>query len=324
MVCSCAAVSVSDLPVLFLLGPTACGKTSCSIKLAQSLNAEIISVDSALVYKDMDIGTAKPDMQERHGVPHHLIDVCTPDQAYSVARFCTDALVAIDAVHARGKRALLTGGTMLYFNALEKGIAPLPDASPELRKTLNEEGERIGWPAMHKKLAVIDPAAAGRIHPNDPQRIQRALEVYELSGKPLTELQKQTVPFLTTAPLKFALLPEQRPWLHERIERRFKMMLDNGFVEELKRLQSKYELNADLPSMRSVGYRQAWEHLAGDVDLATMTEKATVATRQLAKRQITWIRSMDALHKIACDSLNLEEQVESVLSTVNEQVYNKP
>ncbi|MCL4153063.1 UNVERIFIED_CONTAM: hypothetical protein GTU68_041006 [Idotea baltica] len=212
---------------------------------------------------------------------------------------------------------------MLYFNALEKGIAPLPNASPGIRESLSRDGEREGWPAMHVRLAAIDPVAAGRIHPNDPQRIQRALEVFELTGEPLTELQKKTVPFLSIPPAKFALLPEQRPWLHQRIERRFGMMLDDGFLDELLALKSKYELNEDLPSMRSVGYRQAWQYLAGGVDLDTMIEKAQSATRQLAKRQITWIRSMDGLHKLPCDSLSLEQQVEAVLSAVNKHAYNR-
>jgi len=306
--------------VIFLLGPTACGKTSCSIELAERLNAEIVSVDSALVYKGMDIGTAKPDLAERAGIAHHLIDICTPDEAYSVARFCDDALASIEAVHARGKRALLTGGTMLYFNALERGIAPLPNASPSVRKSISDEAERVGWPAMHKKLEQIDPAAADRIHPNDPQRLQRALEVHELTGVALSELQKNTKPMLSNPPVKFALLPDDRAWLHERIAKRFSLMIQNGFLDEVKTLCSTYTLNADLPSMRSVGYRQALEYLSGVVDQNTMITKAEAATRQLAKRQITWIRGMENLHLVRCDALDAQAQAEQIESAVHEQV----
>lgn len=305
---------MSEPAVLFLLGPTACGKTSCSIRLADSLDAEIISVDSALVYHDMNIGTAKPDMHERAGVKHHLIDICSPETAYSAARFCDDALQAISDVHKRGKRALLTGGTMLYFNALENGIAPLPDANADVRATLSNDAQKLGWPAMHQKLALVDKVAAQRIHPNDPQRIQRALEVYELTGTALSELQKQTSSKLAVPPVKFALVPDDRAWLHKRIARRFSGMLFQGFLDEVKQLKETYSLHAELPSMRSVGYRQAWEHLAGDITHDTMIERAEAATRQLAKRQITWIRSMDALNKISCDTLNTEQQVEHIVS----------
>ena len=303
---------MTEPAVIFLLGPTACGKTSCSIALADALNAEIISVDSALVYRDMDIGTAKPDMQERAGVAHHLIDICTPDEAYSVARFCVDAKAAIEDVHARGKRALLTGGTMLYFNALEKGIAPLPNADANIREALAKQAELLGWPAMHKKLAEVDAAAATRIHPNDPQRLQRALEVYEITGVALSELQKQTKSLLVTPPIKFALVPSERSWLHERIQVRFSMMIEAGFLKEVERLKQSYNLSADLPSMRSVGYRQAWEHINGSIDLDTMIAKAEAATRQLAKRQITWIRSMESLHQLSCDTIALDEQVSRI------------
>lgn len=313
---------MSQSPVVFLLGPTACGKTASSIQVAQELNAEIVSVDSALVYKHMDIGTAKPDVQERDGVAHHLIDVCDPDKAYSVARFCTDALTVINEIESRGKLALLTGGTMLYFNALEKGIAPLPDANPDVRHAISAEAATLGWPAMHTKLTAIDPVAAQRIHPNDPQRLQRALEVYELTGVALSELQKNTQPLLPVPPIKFALIPDSRAWLHERISRRFGMMLDAGFLDELHNLMNRYSLHADLPSMRSVGYRQAWQHLAGELDFDTMTAKAETATRQLAKRQITWIRSMDKLNKVSCDMLDLEQQVQHIIAAY--QKINEP
>jgi len=202
-------------------------------------------------------------MDERAGIAHHLIDVCTPDDAYSVARFCKDALAVIDDVHSRGKQALLTGGTMLYFNALEHGIATLPDASPEVRKALSEEAERVGWPAMHKRLELVDRIAAARIHPNDPQRLQRALEVYEITGVALSELQKNTKSMLSVPPLKFALAPDDRIWLHKRIGKRFGQMLSNGFLDEVAELRRTYDLHAELPSMRSVGYRQALAHLDG-------------------------------------------------------------
>lgn len=310
-------------PVIFLLGPTACGKTSCSIAVAKGLNAEIISVDSALVYKGMNIGTAKPDMAERAGIVHHLIDLCTPDDAYSVARFCNDALAAIADVHSRGKRALLTGGTMLYFNALEHGIAPLPNASPEIRKAISAEAERVGWKTMHRRLELVDSIAAARIHPNDPQRLQRALEVYEITGVALSELQKNTKPMLSTPPVKFALLPDDRAWLHERIGKRFGQMLQNGFLDEVAELRRIYDLHAELPSMRSVGYRQALAHLDGADDLDSMTAKVEAATRQLAKRQITWIRSMNNLHSISCETLDVQSQAEHILSIIHEPANNQ-
>lgn len=309
---------MSTSPVLFLLGPTACGKTASSIQVAKQLNAEIVSVDSALVYKGMDIGTAKPNDQERAGIPHYLIDLCSPDSPYSVARFCDDALNAIAEIESRGKRALLTGGTMLYFNALEKGIAPLPDADQAVRAALSAEAAIIGWAAMHAKLALVDPAAALRIHPNDSQRLQRALEVHELTGRALSELQKNTKPLLLVPPIKFALLPDSRAWLHERISRRFDIMLEAGFLDELKGLKDAYDLHAEMPSMRSVGYRQAWQYLHGDIEMDMMIANAETATRQLAKRQITWIRSMDKLNNVSCDKLELDQQVEYIVNTCHE------
>jgi len=306
-------------PVIFLLGPTACGKTSCSIELAKKLDAEIISVDSALVYKDMNIGTAKPDMEERAGITHHLIDICSPDDTYSVARFCKQALAAIDDVQARGKQAVLTGGTMLYFNALEHGIAPLPEASVVVRKNISDQAEQYGWQAMHRKLEQVDPVAAARIHPNDPQRLQRALEVHEITGVALSELQQNTKPMLNMRPIKFALVPDDRAWLHARISARLALMLEVGFLAEVAALRESYDLHSDLPSMRSVGYRQALAHLNGDIDLDTMIAKAEAATRQLAKRQITWIRGMDNLHTIGCNILDVESQSELIQSIVREQ-----
>lgn len=306
---------MSQAPVVFLLGPTACGKTASSISIAEQLNAEIVSVDSALVYRGMDIGTAKPTINERAGVPHHLIDVCEPSDAYSVARFCKDALTVIEAIEGRGKLALLTGGTMLYFNALEKGIAPLPKANAAVRESLSAEAEKVGWPAMHARLTRIDPAAAARINPNDPQRLQRALEVYELTGQALSDLQKNTKPMLPVPPIKFALQPESRAWLHARVAQRFKLMLEAGFLDEVRGLMECYDLHENMPSMRSVGYRQAWQYLAGDIDKIAMVANAETATRQLAKRQLTWIRGMENLNVINCDMLALDQQVRQVVDT---------
>jgi len=218
-----------------------------------------------------------------------------------------------------GKQALLTGGTMLYFNALENGIAPLPDASPEVRKTLSDEAERIGWKAMHKRLEQVDSIAAARIHPNDPQRLQRALEVHAITGVALSELQKNTKSMLSMPPIKFALVPDDRSWLHKRIGKRFGQMLQDGFLDEVAELRRTYDLHAELPSMRSVGYRQALAHLDGEDNLETMTSKVEAATRQLAKRQITWIRSMNNLHPISCDTLDVQSQVEQIMSIIREQ-----
>ena len=305
------------------MGATACGKTDLSLSLASILNAEIINVDSALVYRGMDIGTAKPTLEERDKVVHHLIDIRDPWQSYSAAQFCNDANDLINEIHARGKRALLTGGTMLYFNALEKGLAKLPEANPMMREALAKEAAVSGWPAMHGQLSRVDPLAAQRIHPNDPQRLQRALEVYRLTGTPLSELQARSSSLLATLPVKFALLPSQRAWLHRRIEQRFEQMLKNGFLREVKLLRQDSRISARLPAMRSVGYRQAWEHLdnqcnclqdddSGDV----WVQKAVAATRQLAKRQLTWLRSMENVVHIECDRKTLQQQVKTVVDII--------
>ena len=316
-----------QLAPIFLMGATACGKTDLSLSIATSLNAEIISVDSALVYRGMNIGTAKPTADERAAVPHHLIDVCDPWEAYSVARFSQDACQLISDIQARGKRPLLVGGTMLYFKALVDGLADMPEADAAMRQAMLEEATTRGWQALHDDLAHIDPAAAARIHPNDPQRIQRALEVYRITGSPMSVLQQETRSPLAQAPIKFALAPEDRSWLHERIQRRFKIMIDEGFLEEVRALKKDVRLHSDLPSMRSVGYRQAWDFLgAENVDTDTDTdtkqnhvdwvEKAIAATRQLAKRQLTWMRGMDDVHFIACDKLSAEEQYSTLSATL--------
>lgn len=304
--------------VIFLMGATACGKTELSFSLAESLNAEIISVDSALVYRGMDVGTAKPSLDERSRVPHYLIDVCDPWDSYSAARFCTDAIATIDDIHSRGKRALLVGGTMLYFKALEEGLAELPDADAAVRKALVKQAQLNGWSTLHEELQAIDPVAAKRIHPNDPQRLQRALEVYRLTGVAMSELQANTTSPLQIPPIKFALAPENRSWLHERIALRFTNMLDNGFMNEMQSLRQDQRIHAELPAMRSVGYRQAWEHMdTGSLDDAQWIAKAIAATRQLAKRQLTWIRGMKNLTTVSCDTLSLQQQLELIGSTMN-------
>ena len=304
--------------ILFLLGPTATGKTGLSIKLAKALSAEIISVDSALVYRGLNIGTAKPDIQERDGVVHHLIDIRNPWESYSAAEFAADASRLITEIQSRGSTPLLVGGTMLYFNALEHGIAELPAADAAIREEIATEADRLGWAALHQELSSIDPVSAKRIHPNDPQRLQRALEVYRITDKPLSELHAQTRSSLLESPIKIALLPESRAWLHERIERRLVMMQQAGFLEEVRMLSRDNRIHAGLPSMRSVGYRQALAYLEGDTSDDDWMPKAVAATRQLAKRQFTWIRSMESLTRLACDSLNLTQQLDTALARVKQ------
>lgn len=292
---------MSEFPLLFLMGPTAIGKTATAIAVAKLINAEIINVDSGQVYRAMSIGTAKPTADEREQIPHHLVDIVEPEEPYSAARFCNDALAAIHAIRERGRTPLLAGGTMLYFNALERGLAPLPEADANVRAALESEARQCGWPAMHEQLKAIDPVAAARIHPNDPQRTQRALEVHRLTGKTLSDWQADTRSSLPEPAVKFAMMPFERAWLHERIKHRFQRMLDEGFLNEVRNLRTRPNLNAELPSMRSVGYRQAWQHLEGDADFDGFVEQGLAATRQLAKRQMTWIRGMQNVHTIGCD-----------------------
>lgn len=277
---------------VFLMGPTATGKTGLAIDCVENLPLEIISVDSTMVYRGLDIGSAKPDAVTLSRAPHRLINICEPTDPYSAGRFCDDALSEMASIVSSGKIPFLVGGTMLYFNTLINGMADLPDADPEVRRRLDEEAARIGWPAMHQRLAQIDPEAAGRLHPNDPQRIQRALEVYEITGKTLTSLwQDQKAKPFPFRVLKIALMPPDRTQLRSTIEQRFDAMLVEGLVEEVRRLYEKRTLSAQLPSMRSVGYRQVWSYLEGEYDYATMRDKAVTATAQLAKRQMTWLRS---------------------------------
>jgi len=277
---------------IFLMGPTASGKTALACELADRFPVELVSVDSALVYRGLDIGAAKPDAVTLRRHPHALIDIRDPAQPYSAAEFRDGALAAMRAITARGRVPLLVGGTGLYFRALQRGLSELPEADPVVRTRLADEAARIGWPAMHARLARLDPAAAARIGPNDAQRLQRALEVIALSGRPLSELQRggrgEAFPWRV---LKLALLPADRAPLHARIAERFDAMLAAGFLDELRTLRARGDLHADLPAIRAVGYRQGWEHLDGQSDAACFRERAIFATRQLAKRQITWLRA---------------------------------
>ncbi|MDG1453681.1 MAG: tRNA (adenosine(37)-N6)-dimethylallyltransferase MiaA [Methylophilaceae bacterium] len=296
----------NSLPkAIFLMGPTASGKTDAAVALLQHYPVEIISVDSALVYQGMHVGTAKPDAEILKIAPHHLIDIIPPTQAYSAASFRQDALRLMQDITARGKVPLLVGGTMLYFKALENGLNGLPEANPMIREQLDQEAGAIGWPAMHQKLAAIDPESASRLMPNDMQRIQRALEVYEITGQTMTALyQQQTEQANQALPydvLKIALVPSDRKVLHERIAKRFKQMLANGFVDEVKQLLAQYpNLTAETTAMRCVGYRQALLYLEGGYDLDELCDRGIFATRQLAKRQLTWMRGMQTLSVVDC------------------------
>lgn len=286
----------SPTPVACLLGPTASGKTAAALAFAARHPVEIISVDSALVYRQMDIGTAKPSAEERAQVPHHLIDIVDPADAYSAAEFRTDTLRLVSEITARGRVPLLVGGTMLYYKALTQGLNDLPAADPEVRAALDADALRDGWPALHARLAAVDAVTAARLAPNDSQRIQRALEVFMLTGQPMSALLAAPTRADDAAQLwrfePVALEPSDRSVLHERIARRFDAMLAAGFVDEVERLRARGDLTPELPSMRCVGYRQAWEYLDGVVDFATMRDKGVFATRQLCKRQLTWLRAM--------------------------------
>ncbi|MEM9209003.1 MAG: tRNA (adenosine(37)-N6)-dimethylallyltransferase MiaA [Pseudomonadota bacterium] len=283
--------------VVCLMGPTASGKTDFAVRLVDRFPLDIVSVDSALVYRGMDIGTAKPGPDVLAVAPHRLIDVCEPENAYSAGRFVRDAMAEIGKIHAAGRVPLLVGGTMLYFRALMEGIADLPAADVDVRAELDREAVRRGWPALHDDLRAVDPAAAARIEPGDRQRIQRALEVFRVSGRPLTDWQRSAERRAGDFDyLKFALSDPDRHVLHERINRRFGQMLDAGFVDEVRSLRRRSGLSADSSAMRAVGYRQVWRHLDGQINLETATLQAQAATRQLAKRQLTWLRSESELH----------------------------
>ncbi len=292
-----AAAALSGTAVA-LLGPTASGKSRLALQLAERLPIEIVSLDSALVYRGMDIGTAKPSAQERARVPHHLIDIVDPDESYSAGRWRTDAIRAVVGILGRRKLPLIAGGTMLYYRALVSGLDALPQGDAALRSDIDAEAARSGWPALHAQLEKVDPRTAHRISPNDAQRIQRALEVWRLTGKPLSSLQgvaKHDLPFKLKA---FALVPSDREALNARIERRFDAMLRDGLVEEVKALAQRFAVSSRTPSMRAVGYRQVWEFLEGRASRDRMRERAVIATRQLAKRQMTWLRSFPDLFRL--------------------------
>jgi tRNA dimethylallyltransferase len=292
------------------MGPTASGKTDLAVSLVERLPFEIISVDSALVYRDMDIGTAKPDAQTLARAPHRLIDIIDPAESYSASRFREEALEAMTDITSRGRIPLLVGGTMLYYRALEQGLAQLPEADAVVRARIEAEAAEYGWQALHERLAGVDPVSAARIHPNDPQRLSRALEVFELSGRPMSELwregQQQLLPYRL---VKMAVAPDDRTTLHERIARRFRLMLEQGLIEEVETLYRRGDLGPELPSIRCVGYRQVWQYLSGELSYDEMSQKGIVATRQLAKRQFTWLRSEQRLQWFATFDDRLLEKV---------------
>ncbi len=299
---------------IFLMGPTASGKTGVAVELVQQMPLEIISVDSALVYRGMDIGTAKPDAETLRVAPHRLIDIREPSEVYSAADFRDDALQAMEAISARGNTPLLVGGTMLYFSALQRGLSELPSADAGVRARLEAEAQKHGWPAMHARLRRVDPQAAARIHPNDPQRIQRALEVWELSGSSLSALcsaGRQPPPAYQF--LKIVLAPRQREILHQRIRQRFDGMLAQGFLDEVRRLRDRQDLSPELPSMRAVGYRQAWQYLNGEIPADEWVERAIIATRQYAKRQLTWLRSETDCHWLDPLEENVVDRIRNLI-----------
>lgn len=304
-----------QLPLaLFLMGPTASGKTELAIRLRKQYPVEIISVDSALIYQQMDIGTAKPDERERALAPHRLIDILDPSESYSAADFRRDALREMEAIVAQGKIPLLVGGTMLYYKALLEGLSPLPAANPEIRQQIEHEALTQGWQVLHDQLTEIDPVSAQRIHPNDPQRLSRALEVYRISGKTLTELTQTKGESLPYRVKQFAIAPKERAELHRRIELRFDKMIEAGFEDEVRALYARPDLHPDLPSIRCVGYRQMWDYLDGHCTLDDAIFRGICATRQLAKRQVTWLRSWDNLTWL--DSENLDHALETLSNAI--------
>jgi tRNA dimethylallyltransferase len=301
--------------ILCLMGPTGAGKTNLALALAERYPIEIISVDSAMVYRGMDIGTAKPMADELAAVPHHLIDICDPSEAYSAERFASDAKDCIEQIRARGHIPVCVGGTMLYYRALQQGLHDLPEASQEIREQLQQTLNEKGLAHLHATLSEVDPASAERIHPNDPQRILRALEVFYATGTPLSEHWQQQKP--TNDDLSFmniALAPNDRAVLHARIEQRLDAMLAAGFIKEVMALHARGDLSLDCPSMRAVGYRQVWQYLEGELDQATMREKAIIATRQLAKRQLTWLRQWPELQWLDSE-LPLAAQLDQIRLT---------
>ncbi|OGA34075.1 MAG: tRNA (adenosine(37)-N6)-dimethylallyltransferase MiaA [Betaproteobacteria bacterium RIFCSPLOWO2_12_FULL_62_13b] len=300
------------------MGPTASGKSRVALELAQRLPVEIVSVDSAQVYRGMDIGTAKPSAAERASVPHHLIDILPPTEAYSAALFRADALRVIGQIRSRARLPLLVGGTMLYFKALLEGLSRLPSANAQIRAEIEAEAQDLGWPALHTRLAAVDPDTAARLKPRDSQRIQRALEVYRITGEPMSRLLFHPPPLAGEgregAFLSIALLPADRARLHQRISARLTEMLSRGLVEEVEALRQKYALSSELPSMRSVGYRQVWQHLEGELDRDELKDRAIYATRQLAKRQMTWLRSWPECSVFDCFAPALSGKLYEVIN----------
>jgi tRNA dimethylallyltransferase len=298
-------------PAICLMGPTASGKTALAIELVQRLPLEIVSVDSAQIYKTMDIGTGKPDAKTLTLAPHRLIDFLDPLESYSAARFCEDARREMADIRAAGKVPLLVGGTMLYFKALRDGLASMPAADERVRADILNQASAKGWAAIHTELAAVDPIAASRIHPNDPQRLQRALEVFRVSGRSLSDWQAMQSPLPDggDAFVFLSIQPADRSVLHHRIERRFRQMLEDGLVEEVEALYARGDLGPELPSVRSVGYRQVWQYLSQEVGFDGMVERGIIATRQLAKRQITWLRSWPSLQNFDSDDKNLIDGV---------------
>jgi len=288
-------------PAILLMGPTASGKTRLALALAAAFPIEVVSVDSAQVYRGMDVGTAKPSVSERDRVPHHLIDIIDPTESYSAARFRADALHLMKEIAARGRIPVLAGGTMLYFKALREGLSELPDSDERVREEIDAQAAERGWPALHAELAGVDPETAARLKPNDAQRIQRALEVFSVTGTPMSQLlgrkKRAALPFRL---IELALVPSDRGALHRRIEARFDEMLEDGLVEEVRALRKRYALRPGLPSMRCVGYRQAWQHLEGELDRGGLRDRGIFATRQFAKRQLTWLRATQGLTIFDC------------------------
>ena len=293
-------------PAVLLMGPTASGKTALAVGLSSRFPLEIVSVDSALVYRGMDVGTAKPDAATLARAPHHLLDIREPNETYSAAAFCSDARALMAEITARGRVPLLVGGTMLYFRALLQGLDDLPRADPALRKRLQQDAAERGWPALHAELATLDPATAARLAPNDSQCIGRALEIFELTGRPMSAQLAQAPRALPYRVLQLALIPSDRAALHRRIGERFDAMLDGGLVDEVEMLRRNHVLDPAMPAMRAVGYRQAWAYLDGDIDLKALREQGVAATRQLAKRQVTWLRSWHGAVTLDCLADDLE------------------
>lgn len=303
--------------IICLMGPTASGKTNLAVELSQRFNAGIISVDSAMIYKGMDIGTAKPDRETLRLAPHRLLDICDPADTYSAGNFKEDALREINNIFSQGKTPLLVGGTMLYFHLLQHGLDNLPVRDEQIRQQILQEAKAQGWPELHKKLSTIDSQAAKRIHPHDSQRIQRALEVYALTGKPISNHHQRLGFSYPFAIHNIILSPNDRSRLHERIEQRFLMMLQLGFIEEVEELRARPGLSLINPALRAVGYRQAWEYLAGKISYLEMKEKAIIATRQLAKRQLTWLRQWQNARWFDSEEANIANQVMDHIKAIN-------